>query len=287
MIMNKMKRFIKDPIFYLCRPGKLIINLINIFFSPYENRKNKKLLDRKLKSIYSQNGKILVQRGPFKGMKYPQFIATGSSLWPKLAGVYEKEIQNLIYKSLEKKYKYIIDIGCAEGYYAVGYARKKVAEKIIAYDIDKNAQRMCKKMCEINNVEIDIRSFCTESTLEKMNFDGYKRSLIIMDCEGYERELLTKRNLFNLGNVDLLIEIHDWLQYDSPTLDFLIELFCKTHQYELVYGIDDYEKAYRYHLNELNEISIKERFEVLKENRERLGEWIYFTERETDNGNSI
>ena len=97
------------------------------------------------------------------------------------------------------------------------------------------------------------------------------------DCEGYERELFTASNIFNLTNCDLLIEVHDWCQNETPTLDYLISIFKSTHDYKIIYGIDDYEKAYTYKLPELEDFSIKERFEIFKEGRRRLGEWIFFT----------
>lgn len=39
---------------------------------------------------------LIVKHGPFKGMKYPAVKSVGSSLFPKLLGCYEKEIQGII-----------------------------------------------------------------------------------------------------------------------------------------------------------------------------------------------
>ena len=209
-------------------------------------------------------------------MRYAEFGSTGSSLWPKLAGVYEKELQAAIYDSLQYRYKYILDIGCAEGYYAVGYASKNIADQVYAYDIDENARLMCERMCQVNGVSMEIEGWCTAETIKKLDFSSEKRSLIIADCEGYERELFTSENIDNLRNVNLIVEVHDWIQNETPTLDYLIQLFEPTHDYEIIYGVDDYEKAYRYRVEELSEFSIKDRYQVFRENRRRLGEWIYF-----------
>ena len=82
-----------------------------------------------------------------------------------------------------------------------------------------------------------------------------------------------------MKNVDLIIEVHDWCQTKIPTLDYLINLFQDSHDCKLVYGIDDYEKAYRYDVEELTDLSIEERYLVFKEGRRRLGEWIYLKAR--------
>lgn len=234
-------------------------------------------LERKLKDIYLVNGEIIVKRGPFAGMYYPEFESFGSSLWPKLAGVYEKELQSVIGETLNKEYKYILDIGCAEGYYSVGWALKNIAEEIYAYDIDPIARDLCTKMCLKNNVNINISDWCTPDTLLDFDFSSKKkRSLIMADCEGYERELFTENVVNNLNNVDMLIEVHDWNQCETTTLDYLISIFNKSHSYRIITGIDDYEKAYKYKIEELSEFDIKERYEILRENRRRLGKWIYF-----------
>src|SRR5438876_11547620 len=62
-----------------------------------------------------------VSNGSFRGMAYvPE--AVGSSLLPKLIGSYEQEITPAIEEMVAKRPPRIIDIGAAEGYYAVGLA---------------------------------------------------------------------------------------------------------------------------------------------------------------------
>lgn len=234
--------------------------------------------ERKIREILEKEN-LIVQSGPFRGMRYPSFTATGSSLYPKLIGSYEREIHNFIQKILVKKYDFIFDVGCAEGYYAIGLAYKLKnigrSTKIMAFDTNKEAQRMCRDMCETNDVEdiVEIQAWCTPKYLE--SFDFGKKSLIIADCEGFERELFNKKNAQNLKNVDMLVEIHDWCQDEIMTLDYLKDLFEGTHKIELIYGIDDYEKAYTYNYPETATFPISERFLIFQEGRRRLGEWLF------------
>ena len=79
--------------------------------------------------------KVVIE-GPFKGMKYSKQVKTfGTSIFNKLLGTYEREITPFIETIIKKNYKFIHDIGCAEGYYAEGLALKTKAN-VIAYDID-------------------------------------------------------------------------------------------------------------------------------------------------------
>ena len=63
---------------------------------------------------------LTVKNGPMAGLKYPSFSSFGSSIFPKLVGTYENELAPIINKLNATQYKLIIDIGCAEGYYAIG-----------------------------------------------------------------------------------------------------------------------------------------------------------------------
>ena len=61
--------------------------------------------------------------GPFKGMDYVT-AATEGPLIPRLLGTYESELHPYLAKLAGGGIDYcVIDVGCAEGYYAVGPAR--------------------------------------------------------------------------------------------------------------------------------------------------------------------
>lgn len=254
-----------------------IVRYINFINAEIKKRVKKKKLYGKMQILYNKNGKIEVLRGPFQGMVYPDFISTGSVLYPKLSGIYEKEIQPIFDTAKLKKYKYIYDIGCAEGYYAIGLKRVIPEAEVYAFDIDEHAQKLCANMAKANHVKIHIEGECSAKRLKTIDFSGERPSFIISDCEGAERKLFTGEVIGNLQNCECLIEVHDWLQYDTPTLDKLIRNFEKSHNYRLVYGVDDYEKVYRYQVKEFESLTIEEKFMMMAEHRKRLGQWIYFT----------
>jgi methylase of polypeptide subunit release factors len=75
-----------------------------------------------------------------------------------------------------------LDIGCAEGYYAVGLGLMFPKSKIIAYDIIEKARKLCRKMAEFNNIgdRIELRAKCTSEDLQNFEFD--RKTLIICDA---------------------------------------------------------------------------------------------------------
>jgi len=90
----------------------------------------------------------VVLDGPFKGMKYPKNESFGSAFLPKILGTYEKEISSLVQSLLNSNYDIVLDVGCAEGYYAVGFAKFGKARKVFAYDIQEKARKLCSEMAQ-------------------------------------------------------------------------------------------------------------------------------------------
>ncbi len=134
------------------------------------------------------NNEYIVQNGHFKGMKYIK-RSSGSALLPKILGSYEEPIQGWIREVIEdKKYENILDIGCAEGYYACGFAMRMPNTQITAYDIDEVARKNSTELKELNGLQnIEIKAKCTH---EELNLKSKPNTLIFCDIEGFEKILL-------------------------------------------------------------------------------------------------
>lgn len=240
-----------------------------------KNRKREmeEVVDKKFIRNFSK--KKIVRHGPFKGMKYIE----SSSLWnvylPKLLGSYEREIHPAIAKICKTKYSQILDIGCAEGYYAIGFALNIPKAKIFAYDTQKEAREKCEKMVCLNKVEdkVEIRSTFTPNELK--DFPFAKKSLVMCDCEGCEKILFTRKTLKNLKKTDLLIELHDNVDINIST--YITELFKKTHKQVIFESIDDTIKAQTYKYKELKKLDIYTKKRILEERRETIMKWIFLT----------
>lgn len=218
---------------------------------------------------------LRVRRGPFRGMRYPEASSIGSMLFPKLMGTYESEIHEIIEGLCRREYTEILDIGCAEGYYAVGLSMRIPSAKVFAYDTNQEAIRLCRKMAELNGVadRVVTRSFCDADTLGSFPFSG--SGLVISDCEGYESRLFTDAVVRHLARHDVVIEVHDFIDIGLSSL--IRERFARTHAITMIESVDDIKKAQSYVVDELDGYDLPARKVLLGERRPAIMAWFYMT----------
>lgn len=155
-----------------------------------------------------------VVSGPFIGMKYIN-TSVGSAFIPKILGTYELELAHIIDDLCRKSFDTIIDIGAAEGYYAVGFAIRKPKAKVIAYEVEAKGRELMMRMAELNSVEkrLSIRGMCEASNLFEDLNQG-RNCLVIMDIEGSESVFLDPFIFPQLGKSHILVELHDYVISD-------------------------------------------------------------------------
>ena len=186
-------------------------------------------LKRVAQALERKHG-LIVQSGPFAGMTYVS-EAVCSSLVPKLLGSYEAELHEVLREIFEKRYETIIDVGCAEGYYAIGLALQFPDAKIYAFDINARARQLCERLASANNVkeQLLIEGECDHERLRALT-SGH--SLIICDCEGCELDLLRPDAVQGLKKADLLVELHDMVI--AGITQTIVERFSDTHKIKLI-----------------------------------------------------
>lgn len=272
---RKVSRYLtpQDIRWFLTKPFQLS-KLMRQAFRYARDKDYERRTKEKLRKHFD---KLVVENGPFKGMKFPGQESVGSTFYPKILGCYEKELWSTLEEMRERNYTDIINIGCAEGYYAVGLARLIPGAQVYAYDINTNALRLCKQMATVNQVgdSVTARGKCTAEELGAFPFKG--RGLIVSDCEGFEKYLFTEQNVQNLANCDLLIETHD--HYDETITQTLMNLFKDTHDVKVVTSSSELDKLFTYHFDGLKGLSIFERFKVLSEYRKGIAKWMVCTAR--------
>ncbi len=150
---------------------------------------------------------LTVRHGPFAGLVYPSAASFGSVLFPKVLGSYERELHEAMEESVQKRPTAIVNIGCAEGYYAVGLALRVPEVQVFAFETDPQARDACLRMAQANRVQerLQVSEHCTADALIKLPLGD--RALIIADCEGDERWLFTADAAEALRHHDLIIEI--------------------------------------------------------------------------------
>ncbi len=215
---------------------------------------------------------LTVRSGPFKGMKYPGAESAGSALIPKLLGSYERELHPELERLIAKGYDQVIDVGCAEGYYATGMALRLPESRVFAYDTSAGARALCSAMVRLNGVSgrVSVETSCTPETL--ISFSRQGRLLVICDCEGYEKTLFSAAVMASLKDSDFLIETHDFIDVSISTV--LTDLLSRTHRLTSVLSLDDIQKAKHYQDPGLGDLPVSERFHLLREGRPMIMEWL-------------
>ena len=219
-------------------------------------------------------GDPVVKNGFFKGMKYPSFDSVCSTIFPKIIGSYEAELKDTIQQIIQNNYNVIIDVGCAEGYYAVGLAMQSNAT-VLAYDTDANARKLCLEMATLNSVQDKIQIKETFTIDDIKNLDSTKKTVIICDCEGFEKYLFTAESVPLLKNTDVLIETHDFI--DLTISSTIADLFKSTHNIQTIASLDDNLKAKLYQYKEAEQQDIYTKKELFAEVRPCTMEWIWAT----------
>ena len=166
-----------------------------------------------------------VMSGPFQGMNF-YFNDTLGCYAPKLLGVYEMEMHSFIREAIAKQYEAVINIGCAEGYYAVGFATTMPNSIIHAHDIDEKLQAVTSRVAQKNNVQDRVKIGGLFDGSRFAEFKG-KRTLVFCDIEGAERELIDPAAYPELLNMDVLLECHEC--FILGLREIMAKRFEKTH----------------------------------------------------------
>ena len=241
-------------------------------------RKCEKILS---KFDYSQIGDEVLS-GPFHKMKYD--VSAGSycsAFYPKILGSYEFELHGKIGDLLESKnYSIVIDVGCAEGYYAIGFAllTKKKGTKIFAFDTSEEAIRLCNRLKDLNNIEnLTLKnSFFDNATYLNLKKTNPGPSLLFMDCEGYEIDFFSNISLDDYMETDFIIELHDFLNFG--TAFNLQEKLKFTHDIFFIHSIDDlYRPIYWEFIDLKSKFSYDELYALMREGRLSGMSWLVAT----------
>lgn len=181
-------------------------------------------LKRQIASAIYKETKGIVQSGPFKGMKMLlEKSWNDDCLSSQLIGCYEAELHGPLELELNGKPKRVVNIGCAEGYYAVGLAMRLPESEIVAIDISDEAIGITGRAAAENGVKVRF-----PQSREEIHQYLNSADLIVCDCEGAEIEYLHPEKFPGLKNAAIIVELHD-----SPMVaatDTIAERFQGTHK---------------------------------------------------------
>jgi hypothetical protein len=250
----------------------ILPNRVFAAIAAFRSREYQKLLLQEsghteaLRELTSRCGHTVLH-GPFRGMIYPPDSLSSRQGIPLLLGTYESELHSIISAIRPGDYDRVIDIGCAEGYYAVGLARLTFTS-VFGFDTEFRERAFCRRMAELNGVAslVTVSGWCDARMLNRL---AMGRCLIISDCEGYERELFTEETVPYLSGSDLIIELHEDGK-SRETESTILRRFSATHHAELFAFSQSCKNLSIPELNLCPDVS---RF--IRENRQEGQHWVY------------
>ena len=199
-----------------------------------------------LRRIVDEFGGI-VHAGPFAGMHSLTTLDDGCIL-PKLLGCYEEELQVWIELLVDRRPSIVVDVGCASGWYTTGLAYRLPDAQVFGYDLEVGSRRgdghfgqdagaldRAAQLARLNGVgdRVTLRNErLTPDSLGDLVESG--RTLIVVDIEGSELELLDPEQDGRLLDADLLVEFHD--HFDPNISSTIVERFAATHDIHRVHA---------------------------------------------------
>jgi hypothetical protein len=163
--------------------------------------------------------------GIFAGMRYVD-QSIGSEYYPKLLGTYEKELHHVFEALFQKSFEQFVDIGAAEGYYAVGVALR-TNWNVIAFEA--NPETPLPELARLNEVteRITLKGACDLGDLADA-LEGKPQSLLLVDVETAEFALLDPRFIPNLKTATIIVEVHDCFMHGIG--DRIRSRFSQSHR---------------------------------------------------------
>lgn len=186
-------------------------------------------LRRQLEDEIYEKTNGVVQAGPFKGMQmYPDKSWKETNHAAELLGFFEQELHEDIEHEIARLEAMpspcVVNVGCAEGYYAVGMGRRLLNAKVYVIEPDEKSLYIAKKNAENNGVSLVVAPI--EEAFECPD-------LVLMDCEGAETEYLDPVKYPGLRNATVIVELHQ-LPGKSDVLD-AVKTKMATHGGKLVF----------------------------------------------------
>ena len=153
-----------------------------------------------------------VAYGPFRGMVLPAASSWGRhDVSAKILGTYERHVAELL-EAWRSENGLLVDLGAADGYFAVGALRAGFFQDGIAFEMSEKGRAALAANAEANAVreKIRIEGEATEAGLLSFVPEG-ATGVVLCDIEGAEFDLLTSAVLVHLSDMSIVIELHDFL----------------------------------------------------------------------------
>ena len=167
--------------------------------------------------------------GPFRGMRIELSPLSSRHLLGYILGSQELELRQAVETFVANNYRTILNVGAADGYYAVGLAMRLPQARVEAFEALPELHPLIARTATVNGIgdRLTIGGICTPALLRTRLNATEGRALVFMDIEGGEVELLDPATIPELAKADILVETHDAFVADATAT--LIGRFQATH----------------------------------------------------------
>lgn len=211
-----------------------------------------------------------VAHGPFAGFRLGGLSAWGEDDAAMLLGLYEQEVVARI-AGRSTPWDLLVNVGAADGFYAVGCLASGVAKRCLAFESDPLAQESLRATAVANSVlnRLEILGAAGEQDLLRITLEP--DTIILVDIEGQEFDVLTKTALEHLRTAKIIIEIHDWDPRGADDVELLVE-----NAREAGFSIEWIDAGPRDPgaIPEIGHLSDDDRWSICSEGRPRPMRWL-------------
>ena len=158
--------------------------------------------------LLKEHGRV-VANGPFAGMIMNSQIWGGLDINAKILGTYESHVIDELIAISQANSGPFIDIGAADGFFAIGAVISGIAQETYAFEVDASSRRSIAINAADNNLheQIQIREIANTQTISDV-LKKEQKAKILIDIEGGEYELLDSDFLDKISNCDVIVELH-------------------------------------------------------------------------------
>ncbi len=212
--------------------------------------------------------------GPCVGLRYPtDRLDEIDAPVAKLLGIYEQQLHSPLTAAIEAGRRVFVDVGCAEGYYAVGLALDSGDLQVYAYDLARSARAFCGDLAGSNGCADRVRvgGRCDVGQLRGLPLDN---AFLLADIEGAEFDFFSSDVVELLSHTIVIVELHR--SPDDPLAIGMIDRFAPSHGLQQLRGIKPDPDA----VSVLSFLDSDERIAAISEWRSQSEQtWLVFTPR--------
>jgi len=226
------------------------------------------------KQIFNQYQGI-VQCGLFKGLLVGDlgFWDGGGDAGAKILGIYEQQVLDTFSKM--NRFRTLVNLGAADGYYGFGLIFAKKCENVIFFETSHESRLEIEKMNKNYDFPIEIHGEATaeimSSIIENLPMEDV---VFLVDIEGGEFDIFDNTLIDRLNGSTVILEIHDFLNSNFNKSE-LERKFSEKFSIEKIYN-----NARKFPpIDSIQNLHDNQRWLLASEGRVKAMEWWILTNR--------